>query len=296
MAVQLSGVPVAQKMRRRIQAGVEQLHQIGQIPTMGIVRVGARPEDVSYELGATKQAQSLGIAVSRILLPSDVEERQLLEILREVNVNKRIHGCLLFRPLPAHLNTYVVLGALSSEKDIDAMTGASMGGLILPVMEAFPPCTAAACLELLDFYQISLPGKHVTIVGTGAAVGMPTAVLLMNLGATVSACNVLTEPKRLLDLCQESDIIISAVGKAGLIGREHVRPGQIVIDVGVSFDNQGKMHGDVNFAQVEPGVKAITPVPGGVGAVTSTVLSAHTVEAALRANGLTGKENLEIPE
>ena len=117
------------------------------------------------------------------------------------------------------------------------------------------------------------------IVGTGAAVGMPTAVLLMNLGATVSACNVLTEPRRLLDLCQESDIIISAVGKAGLIGREHVRPGQIVIDVGVSFDDQGK---------VEPVVKAITPVPGGVGAVTSAVLSAHTVESALRANGLTG--------
>lgn len=255
---------------------------------MGIVRVGARPEDISYETGATKLAQSLGIAVSRTLLPGDVGERQLLEVLREVNENQRIHGCLLFRPLPAHLNTRAVLGALSSGKDIDAMTGASMGGLILPGMETFPPCTAAACLELLRFYQISLPGKHVTIVGTGAAVGMPTAVLLMNLGATVSACNVLTEPRRLLDLCQESDIIISAVGKAGLIGREHVRPGQIVIDVGVSFDDQGKMHGDVNFAQVEPVVKAITPVPGGVGAVTSAVLSAHTVESALRANGLTG--------
>ena len=296
MAVRLSGIPVAREMRGRIQAGVEQLHQIGQIPTMGIVRVGARPEDISYETGATTLAQSLGIAVSRTLLPGDVGERQLLEVLREVNENQRIHGCLLFRPLPAHLNTRAVLGALSSGKDIDAMTGASMGGLILPGMETFPPCTAAACLELLRFYQISLPGKHVAIVGTGAAVGMPTAVLLMNLGATVSACNVLTEPRRLLDLCQESDIIISAVGKAGLIGREHVRPGQIVIDVGVSFDDQGKMHGDVNFAQVEPVVKAITPVPGGVGAVTSTVLSAHTVEAALRANGLTGKENLEIPE
>ena len=281
MAVRLSGIPVAREMRGRIQAGVEQLHQIGQIPTMGIVRVGARPEDISYETGATKLAQSLGIAVSRTLLPGDVGERQLLEVLREVNENQRIHGCLLFRPLPAHLNTRAVLGALSSGKDIDAMTGASMGGLILPGMETFPPCTAAACLELLRFYQISL-------VGTGAAVGMPTAVLLMNLGATVSACNVLTEPRRLLDLCQESDIIISAVGKAGLIGREHVRLGQIVIDVGVSFDDQGKMHGDVNFAQVEPVVKAITPVPGGVGAVTSAVLSAHTVESALRANGLTG--------
>ena len=161
MAVRLSGIPVAREMRGRIQAGVEQLHQIGQIPTMGIVRVGARPEDISYETGATKLAQSLGIAVSRTLLPGDVGERQLLEVLREVNENQRIHGCLLFRPLPAHLNTRAVLGALSSEKDIDAMTGASMGGLILPGMETFPPCTAAACLELLRFYQISLPGQHV---------------------------------------------------------------------------------------------------------------------------------------
>lgn len=144
MAVRLSGIPVAREMRGRIQAGVEQLHQIGQIPTMGIVRVGARPEDISYETGATKLAQSLGIAVSRTLLPGDVGERQLLEVLREVNENQRIHGCLLFRPLPAHLNTRAVLGALSSGKDIDAMTGASMGGLILPGMETFPPCTAAA--------------------------------------------------------------------------------------------------------------------------------------------------------
>ena len=128
MAVRLSGIPVAREMRGRIQAGVEQLHQIGQIPTMGIVRVGARPEDISYETGATKLAQSLGIAVSRTLLPGDVGERQLLEVLREVNENQRIHGCLLFRPLPAHLNTRAVLGALSSGKDIDAMTGASMGG------------------------------------------------------------------------------------------------------------------------------------------------------------------------
>lgn len=139
MAVRLSGIPVAREMRGRIQAGVEQLHQIGQIPTMGIVRVGARPEDISYETGATKLAQSLGIAVSRTLLPGDVGERQLLEVLREVNENQRIHGCLLFRPLPAHLNTRAVLGALSSGKDIDAMTGASMGGLILPGMETFPP-------------------------------------------------------------------------------------------------------------------------------------------------------------
>ena len=173
--------------------------------------------------------------------------------------------------------------------DIDAMTGASMGGLVFQCMAGFPPCTASACLELLRYYQVALKGKNVVIVGTGVTVGMPTAILLMNQGATVSACNIFTDPERLRELCQGADVIISAAGKAGLIGREHVRPGQVVVDVGVSPGQDGKLHGDVDFEAVEPIVAAITPVPGGVGAVTSTVLSAHTVEAALRSQGILEK-------
>lgn len=286
MAMLLSGKPVSEALCLRIRAGIVQLRERNVIPTMGIVRVGARPEDMSYERGATRLAQSLGVAVARTLLPEDVSEEELIEVLQEVNASPRIHGCLLFRPLPPHLNTMAVLGTLRPEKDIDAMTGTSMGGLMIPTNQAFPPCTAAACLELLRYYQISLPGKNIVIVGTGITVGMPTAILLMNQGATVSACNILTDPKRMQELCQGADIIISAAGKAGLIGREHVRAGQVVVDVGVSQGTDGKIRGDVDFAQVEPIVAALTPIPGGVGAVTSTVLSAHTVKAALQAHGI----------
>lgn len=286
MGMLLSGIPVSEELCCRVRAGTARLREHGVVPTMGIVRVGARPEDISYERGATKRAQSLGVAVARTLLPEDVEEQELIEVLRDVNESPRVHGCLLFRPLPPHLNTPAVLSILRPEKDIDSMTGASMGGLMVQGAAGFPPCTAAACLELLQHYQITLPGKNIVIVGTGVTVGMPTAILLMNQGATVSACNIFTDPKWMQELCQKADIIISAAGKAGLIGREHVRAGQVVVDVGVSPGPDGQLRGDVDYDQVQPIVAAITPVPGGVGAVTSTVLSAHTVKAALLAHGL----------
>ncbi len=286
MAKLLSGIEVSQALRERAARGVAQLRERDVTPTMGIVRVGERPADVSYERGATRFAQSLGVAISRTLLPEQVSRRELSQVLQEVNENERIHGCLLFRPLPAHLNVPEVLSVLAPEKDIDAMTDASMGGLVFQGTAGFPPCTAAACLELLEHYKVELKGKNIVIVGTGVTVGMPTAILLMNRGATVSACNIFTHPARLKELCQGADIIISAAGKAGLIGREHVRPGQVVVDVGVSPGPDGKLHGDVDFDAVEPVVEAITPMPGGVGAVTSAVLSAHTVKAALRAQGM----------
>lgn len=282
----LSGVPVSEDLCRRIRSGTALLREREILPTVGIVRVGARPEDLSYERGFTRRAQSLGIAVTRTLLPEDVSESELIQVLQEINDSRRIHGCLLFRPLPDQLNTQAVLSTLRPEKDIDSMTSASMGALVARGSAGFPPCTAAACIELLHYYQVELPGKNIVMVGSGATVGMPTAILLMNQGATVSVCNVLTDPDRLKELCRNADIIISAAGKAGLIGRSHVSPGQVVVDVGFSPGPDGKLCGDVDFQQVEPIVAAITPVPGGVGAVTSTVLAAHTVKAALQSQNL----------
>jgi len=290
MADRLIGAPVAEALCRRIRMGTALLAQRNITPSVAIVRVGERPADLSYERGFTKRAQSLGIAVVRTLLPEDVGEDELIRVLHEINENSGIHGCLLFRPLPERLNTPQVLSALDPRKDIDSMTGASMGGLMVRGVGGFPPCTAAACMELLDHYQVELPGRNVVMVGSGVTVGMPTAILLMNRGATVSVCNVLTDPQRMKQLCRDADVIISAAGKAGLIGAEHVSPGQTVIDIGLSVGADGKLHGDVDFEQAEPVVKAITPVPGGVGAVTSTVLAAHTMEAALRTQGLSLEE------
>lgn len=287
MANLLTGAPVAEALCQRIRAGTALLKGRGVTPVAAIVRVGERPADLSYERGFAKRAQALGITVMRTLLSEHVTEEGLIQVLQTINEDDHIHGCLLFRPLPEGLNTPAVLSTLRPEKDIDSMTGASMGGLMVRGVGGFPPCTAAACMELLHYYKVELPGKNVVMVGSGVTVGMPTAILLLNQGATVSVCNILTDPERMKQLCREGDVIISAAGKAGLIGKDHVSPGQTVVDIGLSLGADGKLHGDVDFAQVEPIVGAITPVPGGVGAVTSTMLAAHTMEAALRTQGLT---------
>ena len=286
MAKLLPGAPVAEAVSDRIRTGVARLQERGVVPTVTIVRVGERPPDLSYERGFTKKAQSLGIQVRKTVFSVDIAESVLLETLHAINEDNSVHGCLLFRPLPPHLNTQAVLSALKPSKDIDAMTGASMGSLITQDSSGFPPCTAQACMEILHYYNIPLQGKNVVMVGSGLAVGMPTSIMLINQGATVSVCHIFSDPERVKELCRRADIIISAAGKARLITREHVSPGQTIIDVGINMGPDGKLCGDVSFDQVEPIVAAITPVPKGVGAVTSTTLAGHTVQAALKACGL----------
>ena len=162
------------------------------------------------------------------------------------------------------------------------MTAAGLGGLMTVERGGFAPCTAAACMEMLRHYRIPLRGKNVTVVGTGRTVGMPLVLLLIQEDATVSACHLQTPPERRMELCRTADIIISAAGCLDLIRADYVRPGQVVVDVGVNIGPDGAMHGDVAFDEVEPIVAAITPVPGGVGAVTSTVLALHMAQAACR--------------
>lgn len=282
MAVLLKGAPVAAARMEELSDQITHLKARGITPCLAIIRVGEREEDLAYEQGAIGRASRLGIAVKKFLLPQDSEEAALIRTLEKVNQDPAIHGCLLFRPLPAYLNTERVVNALCPEKDIDAMTGASMGGLLTQTEVGFAPCTAAACMEILRYYHIPLQGKKVTVIGKSAAVGLPTALLLMNEDATVSVCHILTDPKDTLQFCQDADIIISAAGYRNLIRAEHVRAGQIVLDVGINSAPDGSICGDVDFEQVEPIVAAITPVPGGVGAVTSTVLAGHVVEAAQR--------------
>lgn len=286
MAVLLHGGPVAQELSRRLEESCKRIREKGVILTFGIVRVGERPDDLAYERGVTKRAEKLGVRVKIINLPEDVTEEVLIQTLQTVNEDQEIHGCLLFRPLPAHLDTRAVSQVLNSEKDIDAITITSMGGLLSDTQVGFPPCTAAACLELLHYYQIPLKGKKIVVIGKSLTVGLPTALLLMNEDATVSVCHILTAPEDTKQLCQQADIILSAAGCAELIRKEHVHPGQVIVDVGINVGRDGKLCGDVAFDEVEPIVAAITPVPGGVGAVTSTVLVGHAVEAALRQCGL----------
>ena len=284
MAELMLGAPVVESLSSRINQGVELLHLSGITPTVKLVRVGEKESDLSYERGFTKKAQSLGIHIEKCILPESVSEEELLSVIEEINEDDSIHGCLMFRPLPAHLNTRAVLRALLPEKDIDAMTGCSMGSLITQDDIGFSPCTAEACIEVLKYYDIPLKGKNVAMIGSGMAVGMPLSIMMINHGATVSVCHIYTDPEKMAEHCRNADIIISAAGKAGLIGQEHVAPGQIILDVGINVGNDGKLCGDINFKEVEPIVDAITPVPRGVGAVTSTVLADHVVKAALTMN------------
>ena len=282
MATLLTGKPVVDRLAQELGPRIEALGRAGIVPTLAIVRMGERPDDLSYERTAQKRAESLGIAVRPFVLPEDAPQEVLEAALAEVNADASIHGCLLFRPLPPHLDTEAVAGVLRPEKDIDAITTASMGGLLTKDGVGFAPCTATACLELLHYYEIPLKGKKIAMIGKSATVGLPTALLLMQEDATVSVCHIFTDAEDTRRFCLDADIIISAAGCLNLIRASYVRPGQVVVDVGVNIGPDGVMHGDVAFHEVEPIVSAITPVPGGVGAVTSTVLARHVVQAASR--------------
>lgn len=282
MAMLMRGAPVAQALSEKIQQDCQTLRARGVVPTFGIVRVGEEADDLAYERGACRRAEQLGVAVERIALPADVTEEVLIQALERVNGDPRIHGCLLMRPLPPHLDTAAVGRVLRPEKDVDAVTVTSMGGMLAKAGVGFAPCTATACLELLHYYRIPLQGKKTVVVGKSMTVGLPTALLLMNEEATVSVCHILSDPEDTRRLCREAEIIISAAGHARLITRDYVRPGQVIVDVGVNAAPGGGLCGDVAFDEVEPVVQAITPVPGGVGAVTATVLVGHAVQAAVR--------------
>ena len=280
MAKQLLGKEVTASRNERIKARVALLQEKGINPTLGIIRVGENPSDLSYERGATKRCETLGVACEKIVLPENVSQEELLKVIDEVNHNDRIHGVLLFRPLPRHLDQSVIENALDPAKDVDCMTDGSMSGVFTGKKIGFPPCTPQACMEILDHYGIDCTGKKAVVIGRSLVVGKPAAMMLIKKNATVTVCH--TRTVDMPSVTREADIIIVAAGRAGVVGAEYVRPGQVVIDVGINMNEEGKLCGDVDFAAVEPIVDAITPVPGGVGSVTTSVLVEHVVEAAQR--------------
>lgn len=280
MAKQLLGKEVTASLNERIKAQVAELQAKGVNPTLGIIRVGENPSDISYEKGATKRCETLGVACEKILLPEDVSQEELLSVIDKVNKDTNIHGVLLFRPLPKHLNQAVIENALDPAKDVDCMTDGSMSGVFTGKKVGFPPCTPQACMEILDHYGIDCTGKKAVVIGRSLVVGKPAAMMLIKKNATVTVCH--TRTVDMPSVSREADIIIVAAGRAGVVGAEYVKPGQVIIDVGINMNAEGKLCGDVDYAAVEPIVDAITPVPGGVGSVTTSVLVGHVVEAAAR--------------
>ncbi len=280
MATRLAGKPVVEAMAQRLAPRIEALRQGGVVPTLALVRVGSREDDLSYERTAMKRAEALGIVVRRTVLDEFAPQEAIEAALHEVNADASIHGCLLFRPLPSGVEEARVCEALAPDKDIDGITLASLASVFTDGQAGFPPATAAACLEMLDHYGIPVAGKHVVVVGRSLVVGKPVAMMLLRRNASVTICHSKTE--NLPDVCRSADIVICATGRARAFGAAHFTPGQTVLDVGINFDARGKLCGDVDYAEVEPVVSAITPVPGGIGSVTTAMTMEHVVQAAER--------------
>ena len=281
MAEHWKGAPVAQALTERLAARAGQLKVQGIVPTLAIVRVGERPEDLSYERGALKRCEKVGIRVRQFALPKESSHGDLLEVIRQINADREIHGCLLFRPLPPQMDEEAICAALDPAKDVDGITAGSLASVFAGSGAGYPPCTAQACMEILNYYGCDLTGKRAVVVGRSLVVGKPLAMLLLGQNATVTLCH--TRTADLAAECRRAEVLIAAAGRASMIGRDHLSPGQLVLDVGINVDEEGNLVGDVDFAAADAIVGAVTPVPGGVGAVTTSVLAAHVLQAAEQA-------------
>ena len=277
MAQILKGAPVVAAMNEANAARCAALKEKGIVPTLAVVRVGAREDDISYEKGIVTRCGKVGVEVRQFHLAEDVTQEELLAVIRQINGDASVHGCLIFRPLPKRFDDRRVQEALAPEKDVDGITDGSMAGVFTNMPIGYPPCTAQACLEILKYYNVPLSGKRAVVVGRSLVVGQPAALLLQRRNATVTVCH--TGTRDIPALCREADVLIAAAGRPGLITADCLRPGQTVLDVGVHPGPDGTLCGDVAAEAAALDV-ALTPVPGGVGSVTSAVLCKHTVQAA----------------
>ena len=284
MAEIWKGKAVADALNEKMIANVGALKEKGVTPTLAILRVGERPDDISYEKGAIKRCDQVGVAVKQVLLPADVDSDTFFKTLDELNNDDAVHGILMFRPLPKHLDGEKARKALNPAKDVDGCTDGSLAGVFTNTPLGFPPCTAQAAMEILDYYGVDCKGKRAAVIGRSLVIGRPVAMMLMHKNATPTICH--TRTVDMPSIIREADIVIVAAGQMETIGQEYFKPGQVVVDVGINWNEaKGKLCGDVKFDEVEPIVAAITPVPGGVGSVTTAVLVSHVVDAAMRTVG-----------
>lgn len=291
MADLLKGAPVAKALTTELASRVDILRERGVVPKLAILRVGEREDDLSYERGALKRCDKCGIEVQRFLLPADCSQDDLVAAIRQINAGDSIHGCLMFRPLPKSLDEAAACALLDPTKDVDCITEGSLYGVFANRPQGFPPCTAEAVMQILKFYGPKgegrvpeLRGADVTVIGRSLVIGKPVSMLLQAANATVTMCH--TKTRDLPTKCKDADIVVVAAGHPRTFSADCAVPGQVVIDVGINWGPAaGKLVGDADFDAVEPIVGAITPVPGGVGSVTTACLAKHVVEAASRLCG-----------
>ncbi|GHU41036.1 bifunctional protein FolD [Spirochaetia bacterium] len=276
----LSGKDVAAAMQEQMKKDVEALKAKGVNPTLGIIRMGEKPGDLSYEKGATKNCNEVGVAVKNYVLPEDAPQSELLKVIKQANEDKSVHGVLLFRPLPKQCDDNEARSLLLPAKDMDGITDGSMAGIYSDTGAGFPPCTAESVIKILDHYKVEIAGKDVVVLGRSTVIGKPVSMLLLKKNGTVTVCH--SKTKDMAKKVQAADVVVVAMGRAWSVGKECFKAGQYVIDVGVNAKPNGEKGtcGDVRTEEVEPIVAGISPVPGGVGSVTSANLVTHVIDAA----------------
>ena len=279
MAEILKGKPVADAIKAELINRVEKLKTRGITPKLGIIRVGARPDDLFYEGGAKKTCQGVGMDSEVFEYPETIDQASFEKAVKEIGARKDVNGILMFSPLPKTLDERKIRTLIPVEKDVDCLTIGGAAKVFTDDPTGFPPCTPTACMEMLHFYNIPIKGRKCVVLGRSLVVGKPMAMLLLREHGTVTICHSRTQ--NLPDVCKDAEILVAAVGRAKMVKADFVKPGQIVIDVGINADpdNPGKYCGDVDFAQAEPIVEKISPVPAGVGSVTTSVLCKHTLLA-----------------
>lgn len=277
MADVLKGNAVAKEIKEKMKRDIEELSKVNRIPTLAIVRLGDNPGDISYEKSIIKNCDSVGIETKVYELEMNTTTEKLVELIEVLNSDNAISGILVFRPLPKHIDEEIIRNSISIKKDVDCMHPWNLEKIFEGDISGFAPCTPKAAMEIIKYYGIPLEGKNVVVVNRSMVVGKPLTMMLLKENATVTVCH--SKTKDLHNLTKNADIVVVALGRAKFFDERYFNEKSVVIDVGVSEDESGRISGDVDFEKVEPIVSKITPVPGGVGSVTTSILLSHVVHA-----------------
>lgn len=280
MAEILRGKVVADSIKDQIKIDIEKLKKGGKEPTLGIVRLGSNPDDISYEKSLIKNCERLGIDSKVFERDLKITTEELVDLIERLNKDSSISGIIIFRPLPKHIDGAKIRQVISPDKDVDCMHPLNVANVFEGDMSGFVPGTPKSAMEILLYNKIELEGKNVVVINRSMVLGKPLTMMLLNENATVTICHSRT--KNLHEITKAADVVITALGKAKFFDEKYFNENSICIDVGVSLDDDGKLSGDIDYEKVSPVVKAITPVPGGVGSVTTSLLLSQVVEACKR--------------
>ena len=278
MAEVLKGNVVAKEIKEQMKIKLSEMEKQGKYPTLGIVRLGSNPGDISYEKSIIKACDAIGIKAIVYEEETSLDTEGLVNLLEKLNNDSKISGILIFRPLPKHIDEEVIKNAISPDKDVDCMHPLNLEKIFEGDLTGFSPATPKAALDILLFNNIDLEGKNVVIINRSMVVGKPLAMMLLEENATVTICH--SKTKDLASITKRADVVVTALGKPKFFDEKYFNENSIIIDVGVGMDSEGKLSGDVDYDQVFDHVKMITPVPGGVGSVTTTILLNQVVLAA----------------